>query len=100
MFSHVMLGANDVAASKTVCDATFGALGIPPGKYDDKGRVIYASDKGLFMLTMPINGMTPGCRLPVARSPSPVCISCSPALYGLFPGAQSPRDQRTRSSAG
>jgi catechol 2,3-dioxygenase-like lactoylglutathione lyase family enzyme len=38
MFSHVMLGADDVVASKKFYDATLGALGIPEGRTDDKGR--------------------------------------------------------------
>ena len=31
MFSHIMLGADDVAASKKFYDATLGAFGIAPG---------------------------------------------------------------------
>jgi hypothetical protein len=34
MFSHVMVGADDVAASKQFYDATLGALGIPAGRLD------------------------------------------------------------------
>jgi catechol 2,3-dioxygenase-like lactoylglutathione lyase family enzyme len=56
MFSHVMLGANDVEASKAFYDAALGALGIGPGRTDDKGRVIYRSADGIFMLTRPIDG--------------------------------------------
>ncbi|RZM34518.1 MAG: VOC family protein, partial [Sphingomonas sp.] len=29
MFSHIMLGADDIAASKTFYDAALGALGVP-----------------------------------------------------------------------
>ena len=39
MFSHIMIGAHDVEASKKFYDAALGALGIAPGKMDDKGRV-------------------------------------------------------------
>jgi catechol 2,3-dioxygenase-like lactoylglutathione lyase family enzyme len=38
MFSHIMLGANDIDKSKTFYDATLGALGIKPGMIDPKGR--------------------------------------------------------------
>ena len=56
MFSHVMVGADDVAASKAFYDATLGALGCKPGMIDDKGRVIYAHDGALFMISNPIDG--------------------------------------------
>ena len=60
MFSHVMVGANDVNASKTFYDAILGALGIPPGKLDAKGRVFYMTKTGIFAITKPING-EPAC---------------------------------------
>ena len=41
MFSHVFVGANDVAASKKFYDAALGAIGVPEGKVDPKGRVAY-----------------------------------------------------------
>lgn len=56
MFSHVMLGANDIPASKAFYDATITALGGRPGREDDKGRVIYMNNGGLFLLTKPIDG--------------------------------------------
>lgn len=56
MFSHVMVGANDIAASKRFYDAVLGALGIPAGVMDDKGRVFYLSPAGIFAITTPING--------------------------------------------
>lgn len=56
MFSHVMIGANDMEASKRFYDAALGALGIPEGKYDPKGRVFYMTPTGIFALTRPING--------------------------------------------
>lgn len=56
MFSHVMLGANDIEASKAFYDAALGALGIAPGRVDPKGRVLYFHDGGLFLLTKPIDG--------------------------------------------
>lgn len=60
MFSHVMLGANDVAASKAFYDAALGALGAPAGEGDPKGRVRYIHGGGIFMLTKPIDG-NPAC---------------------------------------
>jgi catechol 2,3-dioxygenase-like lactoylglutathione lyase family enzyme len=60
MFSHIMVGANDVNASKKFYDALMGVLGIPPGKIDDKGRVFYMTKTGVFAITKPING-EPAC---------------------------------------
>jgi catechol 2,3-dioxygenase-like lactoylglutathione lyase family enzyme len=56
MFSHVMLGANDLAEAKTFYDAVLGALGAKPGVTDDKGRLIYAHNGGRFLVSAPIDG--------------------------------------------
>ena len=56
MFSHVMVGANDIEASKTFYDATLGALGHEPGVMDDQGRVFYFTASGIFAITSPIDG--------------------------------------------
>lgn len=56
MFSHVMLGAADVAASKKFYDAVLAPLGISEGKADPKGRVFYRSKTGVLGLTNPIDG--------------------------------------------
>ncbi len=60
MFSHIMLGATDLAASKKFYDAVLGTLGIGPGHQDDKGRVFYMTDTGIFAISTPING-EPAC---------------------------------------
>jgi catechol 2,3-dioxygenase-like lactoylglutathione lyase family enzyme len=56
MFSHIMLGANDIQTSKTFYDAILGAIGVPPGRIDDKGRVFYMTKTGVFAISKPING--------------------------------------------
>jgi len=56
VFSHVMLGVNDMDASKKFYDATMGALGYSAGVVDAKGRCVYRTDSGVLMLTVPING--------------------------------------------
>lgn len=61
MFSHIMVGANDVEASKKFYDAILGALGVPPGTADDKGRVFYMTKTGVFSITKPINGEPASC---------------------------------------
>jgi catechol 2,3-dioxygenase-like lactoylglutathione lyase family enzyme len=56
MFSHVMVGSNDVDRSKSFYDALFAAVGAKPGRQDDKGRLSYAHKGAVFMVTPPIDG--------------------------------------------
>lgn len=56
MFSHVTVGSDDVAKSKTFYDAILKVLGYGPGTFDDKGRCFYMSPEGVFVITKPING--------------------------------------------
>ncbi len=56
MYSHIMVGANDIEASRTFYDAVLGALGYEPGVLDDKGRVFYFAPTGIFSITVPIDG--------------------------------------------
>ena len=60
MFSHIMIGTDDMDASKAFYDATLGALGIAPGRTDPLGRTAYMNDSGRLILTRPING-EPAC---------------------------------------
>jgi len=61
MFSHVMIGANDVAESKKFYDATMKVLGHEPGVMDEKGRCFYVDKSGVFALTKPIDGASASC---------------------------------------
>lgn len=56
MFSHIMIGSNDIARSKTFYDALFVAMGGKPGVEDARGRLVYAHNGGRFMVTKPIDG--------------------------------------------
>lgn len=56
MYSHIMVGANDIEASKKFYDAVLGAIGIPEGFTDPKGRVFWRTDTGVFAITPPIDG--------------------------------------------
>ncbi len=56
MFSHMMVGSNDIARSKRFYDALLGASGCKPGMQDDRGRLIYMHKGGLFLVTPPIDG--------------------------------------------
>jgi catechol 2,3-dioxygenase-like lactoylglutathione lyase family enzyme len=60
MFSHIMLGANDLDRAKTFYDAALGALGVPPGKLDGN-RIRYRTATGMFLVTKPINGQPATC---------------------------------------
>ena len=55
MFSHVMLGVNDLEVSRKFYDALLGALDIAPG-VANKNRYFYRSPTGTFGITTPING--------------------------------------------
>lgn len=56
MFSHIMIGSNDIERSKKFYDAIFAAMGASPCIQDDKGRLIYVHNGGRFLITPPING--------------------------------------------
>ncbi len=55
MFSHVMLGVNDLETSKRFYDALLGTLGVPAG-VANKNRYFYRSPQGTFAITTPIDG--------------------------------------------
>lgn len=59
MFSHVMVGSNDLEASRAFYDATLGALGAKPA-VESHGRLVYDHAGGRFLVTKPIDG-APAC---------------------------------------
>lgn len=61
MFSHVVLGADDLAVSKKFYDAVLGALNIAPGVALSDERFAYMSSAGMLMITKPINGGPASC---------------------------------------
>src|SRR6476660_176406 len=57
MFSHIMIGSNDIARSKKFYDALFAAIGAEPGTEDTaRGRLAYSHKGARFMVTKPIDG--------------------------------------------
>ena len=56
MFSHIMIGSNDMARSKKFYDALFAAMGAGPGAEDARGRLAYSHNGGRFMVSKPIDG--------------------------------------------
>lgn len=61
MFTHIMVGADDIEASRRFYDAALGALGVAPGKQDPNGRVWWRTDRGNFAITRPIDGEQASC---------------------------------------
>ena len=55
MFSHVMIGTNDLDAAKSFYDKLLGTLGVPPGVVD-RHRIFYRTKTGTFSVSKPIDG--------------------------------------------
>jgi catechol 2,3-dioxygenase-like lactoylglutathione lyase family enzyme len=55
MFSHVMVGTNDLDRAKAFYDAVLGTLGVPPAMVDGN-RIFYFANGGIFSVSLPING--------------------------------------------
>jgi catechol 2,3-dioxygenase-like lactoylglutathione lyase family enzyme len=56
MYSHMMVGANDIEASRKFYDAILGTMGHAPAVKDEKGRYFYFTDSGIFSISIPIDG--------------------------------------------
>ncbi|KRG41499.1 glyoxalase [Stenotrophomonas pictorum JCM 9942] len=56
MFSHIVVGANDITASRRFYDAVLAALGGKPGLIDPKGNVVYRHQGALLIVGHPRNG--------------------------------------------
>jgi catechol 2,3-dioxygenase-like lactoylglutathione lyase family enzyme len=57
MYSHIMIGSNDIPRAKKFYDALFGALGAQPGNELQGGnRLVYSHNGGRFLVTKPIDG--------------------------------------------
>ena len=55
MFSHVMIGTNDLEKAKAFYDALLGTLDVRPAKVDGH-RIFYFTKTGVFSVSKPING--------------------------------------------
>ena len=60
MFSHVMVGSNDIEASKKFYDAVLGVLGAGEPMRDEKEdgtvRLFYFHNDSIFAVSTPIDG--------------------------------------------
>ena len=55
MFSHIMIGANDLDKAKSFYDALLGTLGVKPA-FVDGHRIFYMTPTGVFAVSKPIDG--------------------------------------------
>src|SRR2546429_8895588 len=55
MFSHIMIGTNDLDKAKSFYDALLGTLGVPAGRVD-RHRIFWRTKTGTFSVTKPIDG--------------------------------------------
>jgi catechol 2,3-dioxygenase-like lactoylglutathione lyase family enzyme len=59
MFSHIMIGTNNLEKAKTFYDAVLGTLGAGPSMVDGH-RMFYMHNGSVFSVSQPING-EPAC---------------------------------------
>ena len=55
MFSHVMIGTNNLEKARTFYDAVLGTLGVRPAMVDGH-RIFYITPSGVFSVSQPIDG--------------------------------------------
>ena len=60
MFSHIMVGTNDLDRAKSFSDALLGTLGVPPAMVDGN-RIFYMTPTGIFSVSKPIDGEPATC---------------------------------------
>ena len=80
MFSHIMIGANNIEESKKFYDAILGELGIKPGTIDPKGRCFYFTESGVLGLSVPITVSQPVMVM------AALLVLMSPILPRAMPG--------------
>ena len=61
MYSHMMVGSNDIDRSKKFYDALFKSVGGPEAMVDPKVRLMYIHNGSIFMVTPPIDGKEATC---------------------------------------
>ena len=60
MFSHIMIGTNNLERAKVFYDSVLGTLGVRPARVDGH-RIFYRTPSGVFSVTTPINGEPATC---------------------------------------
>jgi catechol 2,3-dioxygenase-like lactoylglutathione lyase family enzyme len=60
MFSHIMIGTNDLKRAQAFYDSLLATLGVRPATVD-RHRIFYRTPTGVFSVTTPINGEPATC---------------------------------------
>ena len=69
MFSHIFVGADDIAVSKKFYDAVLGAIGVPEGKIDSiTPRAGYVE----VVMSLPVSVKLPSNVVAYLMAPNPV----------------------------
>lgn len=55
MFSHIMIGTNDLPRAKAFYDTLLGSIGVAPAVIDNH-RIFYMTPTGIFSVSIPIDG--------------------------------------------
>jgi catechol 2,3-dioxygenase-like lactoylglutathione lyase family enzyme len=55
MFSHIMVGTNNLDRAKSFYDAVLGTIGVPAAMVD-RHRIFYLTKSGVFSVSIPIDG--------------------------------------------
>jgi catechol 2,3-dioxygenase-like lactoylglutathione lyase family enzyme len=55
MFSHIMIGTNNLERAKSFYDAVLGTIGVAPAMVD-RHRIFYRTKAGVFSVSLPIDG--------------------------------------------
>jgi catechol 2,3-dioxygenase-like lactoylglutathione lyase family enzyme len=55
MFSHIMIGTNDLDRAKAFYDPVLATLGVPAG-FVDRHRIFWRTPGGIFSVSLPIDG--------------------------------------------
>jgi len=57
MFAQIVIGSNDIAASRKFYDAVLATVGVPEGDFNEEiQRVYYRTSDGTFVVTKPADG--------------------------------------------
>jgi catechol 2,3-dioxygenase-like lactoylglutathione lyase family enzyme len=56
VFSHIVVGSNDIRRSQLFYDAVLGAIGAKPARTNDKNQLVYVHKGCIFLVTAPVNG--------------------------------------------
>ena len=57
MFSHIMIGSNDIAAARKFYDAVLATVGVSEGDFSEETqRIYYRTSDGTLIVTKPMDG--------------------------------------------